>query len=325
MIQPFELRRRLPMKLHNDAVATTTEVWEMLVAASEGELEKIQALSSGNPDLLTCQYDYTCPLHLALREGHLDVARYLILNSGVDPEYRTHPYWLKLETVAEEQQLPEMLELLRKAYADPGLIRKWDDIGAISFGRSDEELAFEEAVRSGDCTEVGKHLKNHPEYVEDFTWFWGEGILCAPSKLGNFQMMELLVENGAKVPPISKWAKEYYFKRLDSAEWLLRSGMDPNHKNWRMVTLAHELAYTGQVDKLSLLLDFGAEIDPIDEEFKSTPLGLAARYGKTEAVELLLERGADPVKAGAPWATPESWASRHGHGAILELLASATN
>jgi hypothetical protein len=38
-------------------------------------------------------------------------------------------------------------------------------------------------------------------------------------------------------------------------------------------------------------------------------------------VELLLERGADPVEADAdPWATPQAWAEKQGHDRILAIL-----
>jgi ankyrin repeat protein len=37
-------------------------------------------------------------------------------------------------------------------------------------------------------------------------------------------------------------------------------------------------------------------------------------------VELLLEKGADPNGAGAPWATPLAWAERRRHTEIAALL-----
>lgn len=45
----------------------------MLDAACDGDLKRVQELAGKCPPLLTCQYDYTAPLHLAVREGHLDV------------------------------------------------------------------------------------------------------------------------------------------------------------------------------------------------------------------------------------------------------------
>ncbi|HEY7500819.1 MAG TPA: ankyrin repeat domain-containing protein, partial [Vicinamibacterales bacterium] len=75
--------------------------------------------------------------------------------------------------------------------------------------------------------------------------------------------------------------------------------------------------------KAALLLDHGAGIDAVDEEFRSTPLGLAARFGRPDIVALLIERGADVMKAGAPWATPLAWARRKGHARVEATLMQA--
>ncbi len=136
-------------------------------------------------------------------------------------------------------------------------------------------------------------------------------------------MMELPLRDGARLPEMSKWAKEYYFKNYDSAAFLLESGMDPNHRNWRRVTLLHGLAFKGELRKIALLLNYGAAVNPIDDEFQSTPLGLAARSGRRDVVALRLERGADKNGAGAPWATPLARTQRKGHQQIAADLWQA--
>ena len=73
---------------------------------------------------------------------------------------------------------------------------------------------------------------------------------------------------------------------------------------------------------LDLFLEFGADINAMDEEYRSTPLGWAARHGLVDMVELLLARGADASLAGEPWATPLEWARRRGHAEIASLLRS---
>jgi ankyrin repeat protein len=103
----------------------------------------------------------------------------------------------------------------------------------------------------------------------------------------------------------------------------MENGMNPNHMNWRRFTLLHDMAFTGDVQKARLLLDHGANINAIDEEYQSTPLGYAAHWGKREVVALLLERGADPNQAGAPWATPLAWARKKGHAEIETDLRQA--
>ena len=93
--------------------------------------------------------------------------------------------------------------------------------------------------------------------------------------------------------------------------------------NWHRFTLLHHMAAEGEVGKAKLLLDHGADSDAIDEEYRSTPLGVAARRGQSALVEFLLERGANPSAAGASWATPLAWAEKKGHGRIADMLRAA--
>ena len=73
----------------------------------------------------------------------------------------------------------------------------------------------------------------------------------------------------------------------------------------------------------TILLDAGARLDVREELLKSTPLGWACRWGRTEIVKLFLARGADPVEEDAePWATPRAWAERMGRSEIVEVLDS---
>jgi ankyrin repeat protein len=133
-------------------------------------------------------------------------------------------------------------------------------------------------------------------------------------------MLELLIRHGATVPTVSKWGRYYYFKHTDTAALLLKHGMDPDHMNWHYTTLLHHCAADGDIPKVRLLLDYGATLDAIDEEYRSTPLGMAARWGRKDMVQLLLERGADPDVAGDSWATPLAWARRKDHRDVESLL-----
>jgi ankyrin repeat protein len=122
---------------------------------------------------------------------------------------------------------------------------------------------------------------------------------------------------------VSKWAPYYYFKHEATAAFLLEHGMDPDHMNWHRFTLLHHMAAEGELAKAKLLLAHGASIDAIDDEYRSTPLGVAARRGQHSLVKLLLDSGADPVAAGAPWAVPLAWAERKGHTRVAGMLRKA--
>ena len=83
MIRPFELRETRTIKLPSGDFSTTDDVWSMLTAARDGDLERVKALASLCPTLVRCEYNYTPPIHFAVREGHLDVVRFL-LDQGAD-------------------------------------------------------------------------------------------------------------------------------------------------------------------------------------------------------------------------------------------------
>lgn len=304
------------MELHDGTVSTTTDVWNVLVASRDGDLDRVKELVHSCPALLTCQYDYTTPMHFAVREGHFHLVRYLVQCGALDPTYLTHPFRDSLVTMAEDRGQVEIAELLTQSLGDPKLTRTWGDTGKIHYGKDETQRRFQELVDKNKHAEVETLLKEYPELALDETAFWGEGILMMPAKDGDRPMLELLLRFGARVPDSSKWGARYYFRHYEIAAFLMENGMNPNHMNWRQFTLLHDMAYIGDLRKAGLLLDHGADINPIDEDYRSTPLGFAARWGQREMVTFLVERGADPNKAGAPWAKPLAWARKKGYADI---------
>jgi ankyrin repeat protein len=313
MIQPAEMKSSRPMELHGGVVSTTADVWSMLTASRAGDLGRVQELVARCPALLTCQYDYTAPLHLAVREGHLELVRYLVAAGALDPTYKNHPFQESLVTLAEDRELREIADFLQQSLRDPALTHAWGDAPAqIDRGRVDKN----------QHAEVEAMLRERPDLAQDDDAFWGEGLLMMPAKDGDHALLELLMRHGARVPDVSKWGARYYFKHYDTAAFLLERGMNPNHQNWRGFTLLHDMAFTGDAAKARLLLDHGAEINAIDDEYQSTPLGYAAHWGQREIVALLLDHGADPHAAGAAWATPRAWARKKGHREIEDDLGA---
>ncbi|MES2275243.1 MAG: ankyrin repeat domain-containing protein [Bacteroidota bacterium] len=320
MIQPNELKPTLRMDLSNGASSTTTNVWDILVASRNGDLDRVKQLVDTCPELIYAQYNYTPPIHFAVREGHLELVKYLLGNGAHDPTYRIYPFLDNLNTIARDRDYYEIADLLDQYGNNPAHCKYRGDNGKIYHSRTDLQRDFQKAVDSQELTKVEEILKQHPEFVHDDTFFWGEGILMKPAKDSNIKLLTLLMSYGARVPDILKWAQEYYFKHPEPAAFLMENGMNPNVMSWQHVTLLHDMAQKGNIPKAELLIKHGAEIDPIDEEYQSTPLGMAVRWGHTEMVNYLLQQGADPNKSGAAWATPLKWAQKKGHQEIEDLL-----
>ena len=322
MLIPIEMQRTLPMALHGGATSTTTEVWAMLSAAFAGDLARAQELMAQRPELATCQYNYTPPLHFAVREGHLALAKALVERGAYDPGYKSYPFGDTLLTIARDRGLDEIAALLESALAR-GLGHKWVETGEIDYEQDADQLRFDRAVHDGRRKDVERLLAERADLARNELSSWAEGVLMMPANRRNRALLEVLLLHGARVPLMSKWARFYYFKHDDIAAFLMERGMSPHHRTWHGVTLLHDMAQSGDVAKARLLIDHGAELDTIEDEYRSTPLGLAARWGRRPLVELLLARGANPNASGAAWSTPLAWARKKGHTEIERMLVAA--
>lgn len=229
----------------------------------------------------------------------------LLLAHGADPNAMVESGGTPMEHARHE---PAMLAALK---AHGGVVP------------DDERNHLDRLIEANDLVALEREIATNPRLATLDDASWGEGVLAGPAHAGNHPMIALLVRLGARVPLVSKWAPYYYFKHEATAAFLLEHGMDPNHMNWHRLTLLHHMAAEGELGKARLLVNHGASIDAIDEEYLSTPLGLAARRGQRAMVEFLLERGANPAASGAQWATPLAWARRYGHQDIADVLSAA--
>jgi len=322
MLTPIEMQRTLPMSLHGGAKSTTTEVWAMLTAANAGDLARVKELVARRAELVTCQYNYTPPLHFAVREGHLELVRWLVDRGAYDPGYKSYPFGDSLVTIARDRGFDEIAALLDSA-RERGLAHKWVDTGEIDYQQDEHELRFDRALHDGKRKDIERLLAERPALANNEMSSWAEGVLMMPAKGRNRSLLELLLLKGARVPLMSKWARFYYFKHDDIAAFLMERGMSAHHRTWHGVTLLHDMAQNGDLTRARLLIDHGAELDLIEDEYRSTPLGLAARWGRRPLVDLLLSRGANPNASGAPWSTPLAWARAKGHAEIERMLLAA--
>ena len=309
----------------------------IFVAALRGDDQFVRDALARDRSL--ANFEDTCHhrvLSAAVRRGDVAMTR-LLLEHGADPNLPEEgaPRGLSLWIAVNDRQR-EIVAMLLEHGADPNA--PVESSGTpMSQAAQDPELTallrrhggqqptsdrdrVGRLVHEGQLEEAERLLRANPQWIHDDEAGWGDGILAGPAHDGRHDVIAMLLRLGARVPQVSKWAPYYYFKHEATAAFLLEHGMDPNHMNWHRFTLLHHMAAEGELGKARLLLDHGADIDAIDEEYCSTPLGVAARRGQDAVVALLLERGADPIAAGAPWATPLAWAEKRGHRRIAEML-----
>lgn len=300
-------RRAMETMLAEDAslanAADTCHRRPISAAAERGDLGLVELLLAhgADPNLPEAGAERGHALWRAVWHGHVDVVRALLAR-GADPNGRVESSGT---AGVIGRQRPELWPLLVAAGA--------------KVAESPRER-FAQAVGDGDQALVRQLLDADPTLVDDPDAAWGEGILAGPSNGADLGMVELLLDRGARVPSLAKWGPEYYGKHVAVLRRLLERGMDPDHGNWHRTRLLHHAAARGAVEKVALLLEHGATLDAIDDEYRSTPLGFAARWGQVEVARLLLTRGADRELAGAAWATPRAWAGRRGHASIMDLL-----
>jgi ankyrin repeat protein len=311
--------------------------YTIYLAAEFGDAEAVRAaLKRDRSQANHADTRWWRPITAAVRGRDFEMVK-LLLDHGADPNLPEDgaPVGLALWTAVYMDQ-PEMVKLLLEHGANPntspessgsavGHARHDPEMLALllQYGAKQESRPFEEIdrlIEERRLEELEKRLRETGLMGRQGEASWGEGILGGPANSGDLEMIEVLMRCGAHVPDVTKWGRYYYFKHADVARYLLEHGMNANHRSWQEVTLLHDMAHEGSVEKARLLLDHGAEVDALDGEYRSTPLGFAARWNQREVALLVIERGADVNRAGADWARPVAWARRKGHAEMIELL-----
>lgn len=145
------------------------------------------------------------------------------------------------------------------------------------------------AALHGENLAAAEALFARPDIRLDLTNAAGESALMMAALRGEYDWSVRLIARGA---PIDKpgWSPLHY----------AASGPEP-----RIV---------------ALLLERGAKVDAESPD-RTTPLMMAARYGKEESVKLLLARGADPKRINDRNMNAADFARGSGREWLVELLS----
>jgi ankyrin repeat protein len=255
----------------------------------------------------------------------------LLLDRGANPNVHVDSSGSPVHSAYSHKQW-DMVELLRSRgglvtgdtaalYRQTDLARQMlvdDELGVLPKGLkpADKPLA-EELLRfaaDGGASEIVRISLGHIDWSrDDPRWF---------------RMLQSPLSFWHHIPWLYAGNKDFDREGYLACFRLILQACDVNVTGSFGRTILHEIAAMGDWitdDEVVAFgrasLDAGARVDRRDEILKSTPLGWACRWGRTQLVKLLIERGADPDENdGEPWARPRSWALKMGHDEILSAL-----
>lgn len=304
---------------------------DICTASYIGDEARVRELLAADPALANRPSDYVTyyacsgtPIRNAAAGGHLPIVQ-LLLDHGADPnlpEEGIAPlgHALHMAVCNGHREIVELL-LAHGAHPNVPIESSADTLSAAM--RNDDKamvdlLASRGAARElpllayyGDVVTAAAMLSANPKLADDTE------ALCYAAEEGQEVFVRLLLHYrpklarrvgvGGKTPAIT--------------QLLFAHGMDPNFRDWLDAAPLHHFARRGDTENATLFLDQGADIDAVEEDQRSTPLGWAAKHGQTAMAQLLLSRGARTELPAEPeWARPRAWAERRGHAAIVELL-----
>jgi ankyrin repeat protein len=317
LIKPYELESKAPYGAWSSRAC---DVWEALVAAATGDAAALVRLLERDRNLCRAEYWYTQPLHLAVREGHLDAVR-VLLDAGADPA-APRPIGDDLVTVARDRGHETMARLLEECRARGNRTIPAD---------SAADHPIHVAAAANDVEGVRLLLDADPRLVRRSDPAGGTPLHRAVAASAR-EAVGLLLDRGADVhalhgagPGSDRGYAPVDFQPIDLALW----GSRPDVEMARLLVArgaAYDLAIAaalGDFERVKAVLDEDpgriAEARPSGRR----ALTAAVQFGHRPVVRLLLERGANPnwpEGAGAPRGAALHSAARAGDRPMVELL-----
>lgn len=312
---------------------------DICMAALKGDEPRVRTLLELDPSLANRSSEYVTyyagsgtPLKNAAMAGRMEIVK-LLLEKGADPnlpEEGIAPMGHALHSAVVYNHI-EIVKLLLEHGAHPNVpIESSADTLTAALERDDKPmislLCSYGAARSldllayyGDIQTAAAVLKANPSLADDVS------ALETAAGQGNEDFVRLILRYQPDLAKrigvgVESRGPQDAIKSRELTEFLFQRGMNPSFRNWLGITPLHRFAERGDIRNAALFLEHGADMNAIDEQHCTTPLGWAAKAGKAEMVQFLLEKGANAfLPADKLWARPRAWAGRRGHEAVLAL------
>ena len=297
--------------------------YDLTTACRRGDMETVAGLITKDPVAAKRDADYSTwysgyPLRSAAKAGELAIVE-LLLMAGADPNHPEHglaPFGGSLYDAVQNGHL-DVVKMLLQFGANAN--QEVESSGsAYSAAESDEMKSLLRENGGLHCL----FSCCYNGYAEDFAAHCERD----PFTANDSRLFGMAAEHGLKEivsiflkhqPDMWSRCPAYLGKTPEIQDWMVANGWQVNNTGWMGI---HAIHHGDDPEKLQQWLDLGVDVNLIDGEHQSTPLGWAARRGNVELVKLFLANGADPQLAGADWAKPIEWAKRRGHRDIVALF-----
>ena len=267
-------------------------------AASHGNSELAESLLKHNADPTICNKDELGPLHIACKLGYIDVVRVLLAHSGVDPnigDISCPPEKLPKRQagltplyLATTNNHTECMKALLDVGVDPnsGVTEfRWNPLVEASYQGREEGLRL--------LIEAGGNV--------NYTSNSGHSLLVHASKAGCLSSVKYLIEKGAEIdgsdPRAVPFLAAISGPHTEIMKLLRNKGANIKARDSGLLNRS-AFFFAAHAPSLSALNrdligeDMWDDINARDAKGR-TPLFYAAAAGPKDAVQLLLERGAD--------------------------------
>jgi ankyrin repeat protein len=311
---------------------------DICTACFMGDLERVRELLGQDAALANLPSGYVTyyacsgtPLRNAAAAGHIEIVK-LLLQNGADPnlpEEHIAPRGHALHSAVCNGHM-EIVKLLLEHGAYPSVeVESSADTLSAALGTCGYATERNQAMVDLLCSYGAARpvdLLAHCNDLQTAAAVFAANPALADNAdaLGSAAHHEGFLRLMLRYQPDLPKRRSVGGKTRELTELLFQHGMDPNRPNWLHITPLHYFAESGDLENAAVFIEHGADLNARDEEFCSTPLGWAARCGKTRMVEFLLRRGARPNLPGDPphlaWATPLQWAIRRRHDEIVRML-----